>query len=118
MSNWFIDETLKCVNNLFNKNITAQINSQAEKNTLKQLSSDMKENIKKEFKITNINHIKPGIGEATRVLLRRIPDILIIKDKDCPDVQHLLLLAKQKKVAIITDINLPYKAVSLIKKVL
>ena len=118
LSNWFIDETLKCVNNLFNKNITAQINSQAEKNTLKQLSSDMKENIKKEFKITNINHIKPGIGEATRVLLRRIPDILIIKDKDCPDVQHLLLLAKQKKVAIITDINLPYKAVSLIKKVL
>ncbi len=116
LSNWFIDEILKSVNSLYNKNIVAKINSEPEKNILKKLSSEMKQKIQKEFNTTNINYIKPGIGEATRVLLRRIPDILIIKDKDCQDIQHLLLLANQKKVTIITDSSLPYKAVSLIKR--
>ncbi|MFK3889762.1 cysteine protease StiP family protein [Sphingomonas sp. NPDC079357] len=39
------------------------------------------------------NRIKPGIAEATRALLRRVPDRLLVRDPMDPDVAHLLHLA-------------------------
>lgn len=39
------------------------------------------------------NRIKPGIAEATRALLRRLPERLLVRDRQDPDVQHLLHLA-------------------------
>ena len=62
------------------------------------------------------NHVKPGLGEATRVLLRRVPDRLIVRDPDSPDVEHLLVLAREKAVPTDTDPSLPYAAVALIKE--
>ncbi|MBC7502480.1 MAG: cysteine protease StiP family protein [Herminiimonas sp.] len=64
--------------------------------------------------IVDVNLIKPGIGEATRVLLRRVPRLLIVRDPDAPDVSHLTLLAAEKSVPVIVDRDLPYQAVSLI----
>jgi hypothetical protein len=66
------------------------------------------------YAISDINLIKPGIGEATRVLLRRVPRLLILRDPEAPDVAHLALLAREKSVAIAVDPHLPYQAVSLI----
>jgi hypothetical protein len=70
------------------------------------------------YQISDINFIKPGIGEATRVLLRRIPKRLIIRDISLPDVSHLLRLAEEKHVFVEVDRTLPYKAVSLIRSAL
>ncbi len=65
--------------------------------------------------ITDANLIKPGIGEATRVLLRRVPRLLMLRDADAPDVAHLKLLAAEKSVPVSVDAALPYQAVSLIQ---
>lgn len=65
--------------------------------------------------ITDINLVKPGIGEATRVLLRRVPRLLILRDIEAADVAHLKVLAAEKSVPWIGDASLPYQAVSLIK---
>ncbi|AFL74123.1 cysteine protease StiP family protein [Thiocystis violascens] len=65
--------------------------------------------------ITDENLIKPGIGEATRVLLRRVPERLIVRDPTAPEARHLLQLAQEKKVHWEVDPALPYQAVSLIK---
>lgn len=65
--------------------------------------------------ITDANLIKPGIGEATRVLLRRSPRRLILRDPSSPDVAHLVALAGEKNVPITVDPALPYQAVSLIR---
>lgn len=46
------------------------------------------------------NRIKPGIAEATRALLRRLPDRLLVRDRTDPDVAHLLHLAKAGNVAV------------------
>ena len=62
--------------------------------------------------------IKPGIGEATRVLLRRVPRLLVLRDPDAPDVAHLNVLATEKSVPLIVDADLPYQAVSLIQSAL
>jgi hypothetical protein len=68
--------------------------------------------------IADVNMIKPGIGEATRVLLRRVPRLLIVRDLAAPDVAHLLVLAQEKHVEVVLDASLPYHAVSLIRSAL
>lgn len=71
--------------------------------------------LRRRFGIRDRNLIKPGIGEATRVLLRRLPDRLILRDPTHPDIGHLLELAREKAVFVEVDAALPYQAVALIK---
>ena len=66
----------------------------------------------------DVNRIKPGIGEATRVLLRRVPDLLILRNQHDEAIQHLLILAEEKNVRVFIDPALPYQAAALIKEVL
>ncbi|MBE2295736.1 MAG: hypothetical protein IAF00_12335 [Phycisphaerales bacterium] len=61
------------------------------------------------------NLIKPGVAEATRVLLRRLPGLLLLRDADHPDVAHLRLLAAEKRVPIVIDQAMPIQATALIK---
>ena len=67
------------------------------------------------YGINDVNLVKPGIGEATRVLLRRVPRRLLLRDPSNPAVAHLRLLAEEKKVPVEVDPALPYQAVSLIR---
>lgn len=67
------------------------------------------------FSIADSNLIKPGIGEATRVLLRRAPRLLLLRDATATEVTHLRLLAQDLNVPIQEDNQMPYHAVSLIK---
>lgn len=73
--------------------------------------------MKARFGILDENFIKPGIGEATRVLLRRVPELVMVRDARAPEVAHLLQLAREKAVRWEADPDLPYQAVSLIKGV-
>ncbi|MDE6024291.1 MAG: cysteine protease StiP family protein [Lachnospiraceae bacterium] len=77
-------------------------------------------NIARIYNVGNINYIKPGIGEATRVLLRRIPwKILINKEYvGAKELEHIIQLAKEKKVDIeICGIDLGgYKVCGIIKQ--
>lgn len=63
----------------------------------------------------NRNYVKPGVGESTRVLLRRVPDCLFVQDMSAPETQHLVTLAKEKSVPIVEDRAMPYKATAVIK---
>lgn len=68
--------------------------------------------------ISDVNLVKPGIGEATRVLLRRAPRLLLLRDAAAGDVAHLKVLAAEKSVPVLIDPALPYQAVSLIRSAL
>ncbi len=67
------------------------------------------------YGIGDANLVKPGIGEATRVLLRRVPRRVLLRDPASADVAHLVLLADEKRVPVEIDPDLPYHAVSLIR---
>jgi len=67
------------------------------------------------YGVADVNLIKPGIGEATRVLLRRVPRRLLLRDAAASDVAHLAVLADEKQVPVEIDPTLPYHAVSLIR---
>ncbi|SHK29018.1 cysteine protease StiP family protein [Tepidibacter formicigenes] len=71
--------------------------------------------IQKEFDIEDINLIKPGIGETTRVLLRRIPWKILVKEESDSNLKHILILAKEKKVPIEKYTKMTYKCCGLIK---
>ena len=71
------------------------------------------------YAIKNINHIKPSIAEATRAVLRRVPEKILIRDPSNPHVQLLLHFAQERNIAVdILGATLgSYHAVTLIKKV-
>ena len=69
------------------------------------------------YRVDDRNFIKPGVAEATRVLLRRLPDLLLLRDPTRPDVEHLQLLAEQKRVSVVIDPDMPLQAAALIKDV-
>ena len=69
-----------------------------------------------EFEISNINLVKPGIGEATRVLLRRLPwKLLVYSLTDDEHLGHIYQLAKEKQVELVEWPLANYKACGLIK---
>lgn len=79
------------------------------------VSSDYMQAALRQHGISDVNLVKPGIGEATRVLLRRSPRLLIVRDAGAAEVAHLLVLAQEKNIPVKLDADLPYHAVSLIR---
>ena len=72
------------------------------------------------YGVTDINFIKPGIGEATRVLLRRIPWRIIVNPRyaSSPELLHIRELAREKNVPwedSLVDLG-NYKVAGIIKK--
>ena len=59
---------------------------------------EMIEVIKQEFDIANINYIKPGIAEATRAVLRRVPDKVLVKSLTNENTLLLVRLARSKGI--------------------
>ena len=75
------------------------------------------EEIKRKYGVADINFIKPGIGETTRVLLRRVPWKILVDEryKDSAELRHIFRLAKEKNVEIeLTQLS-NYKCIGIIK---
>ena len=66
--------------------------------------------------VTDPGFIKPGLGEATRALLRRTPRLLLLRDPDAPEVRHLLQLAQQRALPVQVDATLGLHAVALLRR--
>lgn len=53
----------------------------------------------KTYDIPDINKVKPGVGETTRVLLRRVPHVVLINpEADSKYLAHILQLCKEKNI--------------------
>lgn len=67
--------------------------------------------------IRDPNRLKPGIAEATRAVLRRLPDQVLVRDRTDSDVQLLLHLSKQAGVEVEEAGAAlgPYRALTLIR---
>jgi len=71
----------------------------------------------RQHQVQHINHIKPGIGEATRVLLRRTPGLLILSEHAGQDVAHMRTLAEEKNIPMLIEPDIaPYQAIAIIKE--
>ncbi|MFF0381425.1 phosphoribosyltransferase [Streptomyces sp. NPDC004286] len=72
------------------------------------------ERISEEYGIHDVNLVKPGVGETTRVLLRRVPWKILAKAGAGTDLDHVRLLAEQRGVPVEEVDDLPYTCVGLI----
>ena len=83
-----------------------------------QRGENIVDEIAKKYCIQSINYIKPGIGETTRVLLRRVPWKLLIDEhnKTSSELEHVKQLAREKGVNTEYIQLGNYKCCGLIKK--
>lgn len=72
------------------------------------------ERISEEYGIHDVNLVKPGVGETTRVLLRRVPWKILAQRDAGADLAHVRLLAEQRGVPVEEVDGLPYTCVGLI----
>lgn len=72
------------------------------------------ERISEEYGIHDVNLVKPGVGETTRVLLRRVPWKILARKGAGADLDHVRLLAEQRGVPVEEVAELPYTCVGLI----
>ncbi|MGG3622461.1 cysteine protease StiP family protein [Bacillus gobiensis] len=72
-------------------------------------------NIQRDFGVENINFVKPGVGETTRVLLRRVPWKILIQPGSEEEIKHILLLANDKGVPVEEYTDMTYKCCGLIR---
>ena len=71
--------------------------------------------IQEQYGISSSHFVKPGIGETTRVLLRRMPWQIVLRDPDAEEHRHIRMLAAARGVPIRHDPALAYACVGLIK---
>jgi hypothetical protein len=117
LSRYFIDAILdrvKLIKPHFEGRFVDQLNNCQQ---LQTVSQQFLHWIAEQYGITRHNYIKPGIGEATRVLLRREAQLLLLQDFDCEATGHLRWLAESKSIPIAVFNDLPYRAAALIKEI-
>jgi len=71
--------------------------------------------IVEEYGVGDANLVKPGVGETTRVLLRRVPwRVLVRPDAPAADLAHVRLLARRRSVPVEEVAGLPYSCVGIV----
>ena len=89
-----------------------------QKQTQQQQARAVIAHIAQRFAIDQPNRIKPSIAEATRAVLRRVPELILLRDADDPHTALLRHLAQVRgaPVQVLGDALAPYRAVTLIQK--
>jgi hypothetical protein len=70
------------------------------------------------YQISNLNRLKPGIAEATRAVMRRVPEHILVQRLDDPNIRLLRHLAESRGISLqaVGDVLEPYRAITIIKK--
>jgi len=81
-------------------------------------TADLIDMLAAEYDISNRNRIKPTIAEATRAILRRDPERILLAAADHPDTVLLRHLCSERdiNITVLGAKILPYQAITLIKE--
>ncbi len=72
--------------------------------------------IRARYGISTVNFVKPGVGETTRVLLRRVPWKVLVREADAAEHAHIRMLAAARDVPVEeVPPDLAYSCMGLIK---
>jgi hypothetical protein len=115
-SRWFIDEIMRDVAELlagpplppgsWSRERCGQLATQA---------GNLLGKVRERYGPLDWHRLKPGIGEATRSLLRRVPSGILLRDPAAEDVAHIVWLANRRSVKIEAWPDLPYQAAAIIQ---
>ncbi|MEZ5578589.1 MAG: RNA-binding protein [Candidatus Competibacteraceae bacterium] len=65
--------------------------------------------------VSNRNFVKPGVAEATRVLLRRLPGLLLLVRCRSSRCRAFAIAGQEKRVPVVIDPAMPIQATALIE---
>jgi hypothetical protein len=74
------------------------------------------EAVRAHYGISSVNFVKPGVGETTRVLLRRVPWRILVRTADDPEHEHIRALADTRAVPVEVVPDLAYSCMGLVKE--
>jgi hypothetical protein len=112
LSLWYVEQIMSRADEFYEKNTSGMlIGGQP---LLKEKISRFLNIFSGENDIQNQERIKPGIGEATRAVLRREPKFVLVQDFSLQDVQHILHLCEQRNVDVRLYRELPFKAMAIL----
>ncbi|KJU84428.1 Uncharacterized conserved protein UCP020979 [Candidatus Magnetobacterium bavaricum] len=113
LSLWFIDNVMAAIKDTPAEDIGMLMphDGRAEANTR---SREFIKKVMDAYNVSDRNRIKPGLGETTRALLRRIPRLILVRSVQMPAVAHILMLAADRGVKVETATDMPYNATAII----
>ncbi len=119
LSRWFVDAVADEVARCYDEGGEANgvCLSEAAKERLRRGNRAFLDQCAREYGMENPDHIKVGIGETTRVLLRRVPGRILVQNREDRSVRHLVHLAGEKGVPVEEAAELPYAAAAFIRSV-
>ena len=115
LSNDFVDQITECFAETRGQVETDAVSSPVTAERTWQGMKEVEAIGQEMYSETDYHLIKPGVGETTRVLLRRSPWKVLVNSLDNPDVHHILMLAKEKEVPVEVVPDLFYRAIGLIR---
>ncbi len=109
---------IEAIEQHFEKNIGINIEKNISEKAVQSCGLDEVQGIAAAFGIADINLIKPGIGETTRVLLRRVPWRILIdaRYKEDRSLRPVVKLAEEKGAPIVQYSLTHYKCCGIIRK--
>lgn len=75
------------------------------------------EAVNEAYGVNNMNLVKPGAGETTRVLLRRAPWRILIRQDSIDKLEHIILLAEQRGTEVEIVPELAYSCIGIIRSI-
>lgn len=66
------------------------------------------------YSVTDKNKIKLSIGESSRALIRRVPKLILVKDKSNPNLKFILEMAKEKNIEVKEDNTFDYECITIL----
>lgn len=90
----------------------------AQRQDLQALSHATIQRLVETYQISNLNRLKPGIAEATRAVMRRVPEHILVQRLDDPNIRLLRHLAESREIPLqaVGETLAPYRAITIIKK--
>ncbi|WP_428946280.1 cysteine protease StiP family protein [Pantoea sp. FN060301] len=118
-SQQLVDTVDDCRRRLNSDEIPAAIPLASQQNDQRDSSLKVVKALCEKYQVSSINRIKPGIAEATRAVLRRVPEHVLVRDKSDANVSLLIHLAAQKGIPVqeVGSAIGQYSAVTIIRKV-
>ena len=98
---------------------TIQPPTESQRASRQETAQSVVETVAAKYGITNLNRVKPGIAEATRAVMCRVPEHVLVRSKDDPDVRLLMHLTDLAGIEVqeAGEALGPYRAITVIKKV-
>lgn len=112
---WFVDQVFEELLKVERPTSAGRATSQI--NAVRNDRVEFLKSVARVYGVSDPNRIKPGVAEATRAMLRRVPDLLLLNPEKLHDVAHLLHIAERKGIEIRELREMPFVACTIVKDV-